>query len=269
VVQDVTALRSSRSAIQQLSDRLRTREITALAEHRLAGQLQNLIQPVPRAPFPLPGCQVMVGYLPAESATRVGGDWYHAQELPGGRTVLAVGDVAGHGVGAASGMAHLRFALIAWLSIGIDDPSALLSHLNRLCVQLGITGTAVLGVLDPATGELTWARAGHAPPLLARGGSVRPLDLPPGLLLGAEENAVYPVRTPRLATGDLLLLYTDGLVERRAPAEPPLLDEVGGLLATASAAVDDRTVARVAAQLSRPSPDDDTCTLTVRMLGPA
>ncbi len=268
VVQDVTAQQSSRSAIQQLSDRLRTREITALAEHRLAGQLQNLIQPVPRAPFPLPGCEVMAGYLPAESATRVGGDWYHAQELPGGRTVLAVGDVAGHGMGAASGMAHLRFALIAWLSIGIDDPSALLAHLNRLCVQLEITGTALLGVFDPATGELAWARAGHAPPLLARGGAAEPLDMPPGLLLGAEESSVYPLRTPRLAAGDLLLLYTDGLVERRVPDDPPLLDEVSDLLAAASATVGDRTVAQVAAQLRRPSPDDDTCTLTVRVLGP-
>lgn len=269
VVQDVTARESSRSAIEQLSDRLRTREITALAEHRLAGQLQSLIQPVPRAPFPLPGCEVMAGYLPAESATRVGGDWYHAQELPGGRAVLAVGDVAGHGMGAASGMAHLRFALIAWLSIGIDDPAALLTHLNRLCVQLEITGTAVLSVFDPATGELAWARAGHPPPLLARDGAASPLDLPPGLLLGAEEDAVYPVRRPRLAGGDLLLFYTDGLVERREPADPPLLTEVSDLLAAASAGPDGRTVAQVAAQLCRPSPDDDTCTLTVRVLGPA
>jgi serine phosphatase RsbU (regulator of sigma subunit) len=268
VVQDVTTRESSRSEIQQLSDRLRTREITALAEHRLAGQLQNLVQPVPRAPVVLPGCEVMVGYLPAESATRVGGDWYHAQELPGGRTVLAVGDVAGHGMSAASGMAHLRFGLIAWLSIGIDDPSALLSHLNRLCVQLRITGTAVLGVFDPATGDLAWARAGHAAPLLARNGSAGPLDLPPGLLLGAEEASVYPVRTPRLAPDDLLLLYTDGLVERRVPDDPSLLDKVTDLLAAASAEVGDRTVAQVGAQLSRPSPDDDTCTLTVRVRKP-
>jgi Stage II sporulation protein E (SpoIIE) len=266
IVQDVTAREQTRSEIEQLSDRLRTREITALAEHRLAGQLQNLIQPVPRTPFPLPGCEVMAGYLPAESAARVGGDWYHAQEMPGGRTVLAVGDVAGHGIGAASGMAHLRFALIAWLSIGIDDPSALLSHLNRLCLQLGITGTAVLAFLEPATGRLTWARAGHPAPLRARGGSTEPLDLPAGLLLGAEPDALYPVRSPRLSRGDLLLFYTDGLVERRMPADPPLLMEVSDLLATASISADERTVATVAARLNRPSPNDDTCTLTVRVL---
>jgi serine phosphatase RsbU (regulator of sigma subunit) len=261
VVQDVTARESSRTAIQQLSDRLRTREITALAEHRLAGQLQNLIQPVPRAPFALPGLEVMAGYLPAESAARVGGDWYHAQELPGGRAVLAVGDVAGHGMGAASGMAHLRFALIAWLSIGIDDPAALLAHLNGLCLQLGITGTAVIAVFEPATGELAWARAGHAAPLRARGGSATALDLPAGLLLGAEADSDYPIRTPRL-----LLFYTDGLVERRPPADRTLLAEVNEVLAAASASVDERTVPKVAARLNRPSPDDDTCTLTVRVL---
>ena len=266
VVQDVTARESSRTAIQRLNDRLRTREITALAEHRLAGQLQNLIQPVPPAPFPLPGLEVMAGYLPAESAVRVGGDWYHAQELPGGRAVLAVGDVAGHGMGAASGMAHLRFALIAWLSIGIDDPAALMAHLNRLCLQLRITGTAVLAVFDPANGELAWARAGHPPLLLARGGRAVPLDLPSGLLLGAEETAVYQVCTPRLTRDDLVLLFTDGLVERRTPDDPPLLTEVTGMLAAASADVGDRTVSRLAARLSRPSPDDDTCTLTIRVL---
>ncbi|HEY0535292.1 MAG TPA: SpoIIE family protein phosphatase [Actinoplanes sp.] len=267
VVQDVTARESSRSAIQRLNDRLRTREITALAEHRLAGQLQNLIQPVPEAPFPLPGLEVMAGYLPAESVARVGGDWYHADELPGGRAVLAVGDVAGHGMGAASGMAHLRFALIAWLSIGIDDPSELLSHLNRLCLQLRITGTAVLAVYDPATGELCWARGGHAPPLLARAGATVPLGLPDGLLLGAEQDSIYPVCTSRLTRDDLLLLYTDGLVERRTPGDPPLLTEVTDLVNAASADVDDQTVARLAARLSRPSPDDDTCTLTVRVAG--
>lgn len=265
VVQDVTAREDSRSAIQRLSDRLRTREITALAEHRLAGQLQNLIQPVPPAPFPMPGLEVMAGYLPAESAVRVGGDWYHAQELPGGRALLAVGDVAGHGAGAASGMAHLRFGLIAWLSIGIDDPARLMTHLNRLCLQLRITGTAILAVFDPASGELAWARGGHAPPLVARGGRIVPLDLPAGLLLGAAEEARYEVCRPRLTRDDVVLFYTDGLVERRVPGDPPLLTEVTRLVAAASAEVDDRTVAALAERIRRPNPDDDTCTLTVRV----
>jgi serine phosphatase RsbU (regulator of sigma subunit) len=266
VAQDVTARVDTRTAIEQLSDQLRTREMTALAEHRLAAQLQHLIQPVPPAPFPLPGVEVMVGYLPAESAVRVGGDWYHAQELPDGRVLLAVGDMAGHGLAAANGMAHLRFALIAWLAIGIDDPATLLRHLNRLCVQLRLTGTAVIAVYQPGSRALTWARAGHAAPLLARGGVAMPLDLPAGLLLGADDESSYQVLTPCLRGGDLLLFYTDGLVERRRPATPTLLSEVMGTLATASAEPGGLALGRLAAALNRPSPDDDTCTVAVRVL---
>jgi len=266
VVQDVTAREQTRGAIERLSDQLRTRELTALAEHRLAAQLQHMIQPVPAEPLFLPGLEVMVGYLPAESAVRVGGDWYHAQELADGRAVLAVGDVAGHGLSAASSMAHLRFALIAWLAIGIDDPAVLLGHLNRLSGRLRVTGTAVIAVYDPRSRALTWARAGHSAPLLARDGSAMPLELPAGLLLGADDASTYQVLTPCLAAGDLLLLYTDGLVERRVPDTPSLLADVLKGLAAASAEPGERALAGLAATLDRPSPDDDTCTVAVRVL---
>nr|WP_296072441.1 SpoIIE family protein phosphatase [uncultured Actinoplanes sp.] len=260
VVQDVTAREDSRTAIDRLRDQLRTREMTALAEHRLAGQLQHMIQPVPREPFELPGLLVRAGYLPAESTIQVGGDWYHAQPLPDGRVLLAVGDMAGHGLEAASGMAHLRFSLIAWLSIGIDEPATLLAHLNRLCVRLGLTGTAILGVYDPGPRTLTWGRAGHSPPLLARCGCAHALPLPPGLLLGAEEAAGYATLTEQLKPGDLLLLYTDGLVERRGG--PPLLPEITALMAEASAR---DSLAHLVTGLQHPSPDDDTCTLAIRV----
>jgi serine phosphatase RsbU (regulator of sigma subunit) len=265
VVQDVTAREQSRTAIERLSDQLRTRELTAMAEHRLAARLQHMIQPVPPAPFPLPGLQVMVGYLSAERAVRVGGDWYHAQELADGRAVLAVGDVAGHGLAAANSMAHLRFALIAWLAIGIDDPAMLLRHLNSLCARLQVTGTAVIAVFDPVTGGLTWGRAGHAAPLLARGGVTTPLELPAGLLLGADDDSTYQLLTPSLSPGDLLLFYTDGLVERRVSGAP-LLDEVMAILAEASAGHGEHALPALATRLNRPSPDDDTCTVAIRVL---
>jgi serine phosphatase RsbU (regulator of sigma subunit) len=266
VVQDVTARETSRSAIERLSDQLRTREMTALAEHRLAAQLQNLIQPVPDEPFPLAGLLAVVNYVPAESTIRVGGDWYHAQTLPDGQVLLAVGDVAGHGLDAASGMAHLRFALVAWLSIGIREPGALLGHLNRLCGQLGISGTAVLAVYDPERRVLSWARAGHPAPLLARAGVAAELERPRGLLLGADDNADYPVATPRLEPDDLVLFYTDGLVERRARGPADLLDEVQAGLAAASAEAGEHTLAAVRGRLQYASPYDDTCTLAVRVL---
>jgi serine phosphatase RsbU (regulator of sigma subunit) len=266
VVQDVTAREDSRTAIERLSHQLRTREITALAEHRLAAQLQNLIQPVPRVPFSLPGLRAAVSYLPAERATQVGGDWYHAAGLSDGTVVLAIGDVAGHGLGAANGMAHLRFALVAWLSIGIHDPGRLLTHLNRLSLQLGITGTAVIACYQPATKALHWARAGHPPPLLARRGSADELDRPPGLLLGAEAEAAFPAVTVELHPDDLLLLYTDGLVERRPAAGTYRLEQVLRALSAATEHPDEQALRLLRDRLHEPSPDDDTCMLAVRVL---
>ncbi|MEV6305903.1 SpoIIE family protein phosphatase [Actinoplanes sp. NPDC051861] len=265
VVQDVTSRVDSRTEIELLSDQLRTREMTALAEHRLAGQLQNMIQPVPTAPFPLAGLEAMVSYLPAESAIQVGGDWYHAQNLPDGSVALAIGDVAGHGLEAASGMAHLRFALVAWLSIGIRSPGELLRHMNRLCAQLGITGTALVALHDPATRLLSWARAGHLPPLLGRDGVSSELDRPPGLLLGAEPEESFPETTTPLVPGDLVLLYTDGLIERRDGAQPHRTAEVHTHLATVSATPGDAPLPHLHQLLHAPSPYDDTCTLLLRV----
>ncbi|WP_433076079.1 PP2C family protein-serine/threonine phosphatase [Dactylosporangium sp. CA-052675] len=267
VVQDVSARERSRGAIERLSDQLHTREMTALAEHRLATQLQQLIQPVPREPFPLDGLRATVGYLPAGSALRVGGDWYHAQTLADGSVVLAVGDVSGHGLEAANGMAHLRFALVAWLSIGIREPGTLLGHMNRLCVQLGITGTALVGVYDADERRLTWARAGHRPPLLARGGTAAELPLPPGLLLGAVSDAGYPAVQTGLEPGDVVLLYTDGLVERRTMDVRTHLDWVKAALSAATGPGVTDPLPGLREVLHRPSPDDDTCTLAVQVLG--
>ncbi|WP_199515585.1 PP2C family protein-serine/threonine phosphatase [Nucisporomicrobium flavum] len=266
VVQDVTARESSRTALQQLGDRLRSREMTALAEHRLAAQLQTMIQPVPRDPIGLAGLEAMVGYLPAESAVRVGGDWYHAETLPGGDVLLAIGDVAGHGLQAASGMAHLRFALVAWLSIGIRDPGVLLGHLNRLSLQLRLTGTAMIGRYDPRRRELTWARAGHLPPLLCRTGASAELPQPPGLLLGADGGAAYPVVTAALESGDVVLLYTDGLVERRHEGTGELLQRVKEKLSVAAAEDGDKVLPTLRGLLQTANPDDDTCLLAVRVL---
>ncbi len=266
VVQDVTARVDSRSEIERLGDQLRSREMTALAEHRLAGQLQNLIQPVPREPFPLPGLQAAVSYLPAEKAVRVGGDWYHAQALPTGHALLAIGDVAGHGLQAASGMAHLRFALVAWLSIGICDPGVLLGHLNRLSRQLDITGTAVIATYDPASRVLSWARGGHMAPLLAHTGHTEELSLPRGVLLGAADDAHYPVVSLPLEPDDLVLFYTDGLVERRDPDGADLLERVKVTLSEVSAEPGEPTLKRLRDLLPAAGPDDDTCTLAVRVL---
>jgi serine phosphatase RsbU (regulator of sigma subunit) len=266
LVQDVTAREESRTEIERLRDQLLVGEMTALAEHRLAAQLQNMIQPIPVEPVSLPGIEAMVRYLPAESAIQVGGDWYHAQALPDGRVVLAIGDVAGHGLSAASGMAYLRYALVAWLSTDVRDPGILLGHLNRLCVQLKITGTALVAVYDPATRALRWARAGHLLPLFARNGQGGPLGPLDGMLLGADIDAAYPVAETELHTDDLVLLYTDGLVERRPVDTLVLTGQLIDMLAQSSISVDDATLVSLVGQLGEPSRFDDTCVLAARVL---
>jgi serine phosphatase RsbU (regulator of sigma subunit) len=155
---------------------------------------------------------------------------------------------------------------VAWLSIGIHDPGRLLTHLNRLSMQLAITGTAVIACYEPASKTLHWARAGHPPPLLARHGSANELDRPRGLLLGAEPEAAFPAAAVALQRDDLLLLYTDGLVERRPGAGGDRLEQVRQALSTATAHPDEQALRQLRDRLHEPSPDDDTCVLAVRVL---
>src|SRR5689334_581861 len=112
--------------------------------------------------------------------------------------------------------------MVAWLSIGIADPGALVGHLNRLCTQLRVTSTAVVAIYDPGTRTLRWARGGHPAPLLARAGTADSLQRPSGMLLGADPKAEYDVASVHLRPDDLLLFYTDGLVERRNRTEDML-----------------------------------------------
>ncbi|WP_196279144.1 PP2C family protein-serine/threonine phosphatase [Catellatospora vulcania] len=261
VVQDVTARETSRSTMHRLREQLHTQELTTLAEHRLAGRLQQIIQPVPEDVVELGCVQALVRYLPAENSVRVGGDWYHALTLPAGRVLLAVGDVVGHGLPAATAMAHLRYSLTAWTSVGIGDPAQLLRHMNTLCLQLNTTATAVIAVYDPADGMLVWGRAGHPLPLLGSAGKAQPLPWLDGLLLGASAQAEYPLGRVRLRPQDVLLLYTDGLVERREGDSDQALQEVSRALAVLSG-----PAAPPLATLLPPSnPHDDTCVLAARV----
>ncbi|MFD0331736.1 PP2C family protein-serine/threonine phosphatase [Streptacidiphilus monticola] len=123
----------------------------------------------------LPGLQVAVRYRPAEQEHLVGGDWYDTLPLPGGRVLLSVGDVAGHGIEAATGMVALRNALRGLAATGAG-PGQLLTWLNSVSLHLTdeVTATAVCAVFDPGTRELRWARAGHLPPVLVRDHAASP-----------------------------------------------------------------------------------------------
>jgi serine phosphatase RsbU (regulator of sigma subunit) len=135
--------------------------------------------------------------------------------------------------------------------------------MNRLCVQLDLTATAIVALYDPAAHTLTWARAGHTAPLLGHAGTVEELELPGGVLLGAEPGAAYPVLVRTLYPDDLVVLYTDGLIERRDAGSDRLLDALKRTLAKVSTGPD--ALERLRPALQTASPDDDTCTLTVRV----
>src|SRR5215467_972278 len=155
-------------------------------ERHVVVQLQHAILPLHDEPFDLPGLRTVVRYLPASSASRVGGDWYITAEMPDGRVLLAIGDVGGHGLAAAAGMARLRGAL-AGLAFTGEPPDRLVGWLNDLVWHVAPEHTAavIVGFFEPGSRVLTWAQAGHPPPVLARGAWAVALDPPHGILLGA------------------------------------------------------------------------------------
>ena len=157
-----------------------------------------------------------MAYLPAQSGIHVGGDWFSAIELPDGDALFVVGDVAGHGIDAVATMAQLRFTAKGMVITGSSLTGAL-ARLNTLLLHSRDshgTATMVLARYDPGEHCLVWAQAGHPPPLLVRGGEVRYLTRPVGMLLGACSDPDFQEARCVLEPGDRLLLYTDGLVER-------------------------------------------------------
>ena len=216
VVQDLTAQRSAELALVESERAILTQHDVLRAERTLAGRLQHALLPLPTRPVRLAGLRVDVAYLPAQSGVHVGGDWFSAIELPDGDALFMVGDVAGHGIDAVATMAQLRFTAKGMVITGSSLTGAL-ARLNTLLLHSRDshgTATLVLARYNPAERRLVWAQAGHPPPLLLRDGQVRFLERPRGMLLGANQAPGYEEAVCRLAPGDRVLLYTDGLVER-------------------------------------------------------
>jgi len=268
IVQDVTAQVTGAQRLADVERQLAEQRRTIAAEHELAARLQQIILPIPAGPIELPGLEVAVRYLPAGQESLVGGDWYHAAALRDGSVLLAVGDVAGHGTPAATAMAQLRHALRA-LAVATTDPAALLAQLNHLTCDLEqekpeLAATAVIARYDPVARRLTWAQAGHPPPLLSRGGRTGPLSRPPGPMLGVVDHATYTCVTLDLGVGDVLLFYTDGLVEHRRRSLDDGLNAVIQTVDTAVAASPEQPLPVLLDRLRRANPDDDTCILAAR-----
>ncbi|MDG4533809.1 SpoIIE family protein phosphatase [Streptomyces sp. AV19] len=232
-VQDITAQRLAELALMETQQAVLAQRTVLQAERTVAARLQQALLPLPGQSLNLADLRVDVAYLPSHDDLNVGGDWYSALELPDGSVLFAIGDVAGHGIGAVAAMAQLRFTAKGMVFTGSELTDAL-RRLNALLLHAPegnhTTATMVLGRYDPTARRLAWAQAGHLPPLLVRRGTAEFLTPPGGVLLGAVAEPSYGRAECRLEPGDHLLLYTDGLVER--PRE--LLDE--GLARLAGAA---------------------------------
>lgn len=183
-------------------------------EHRIADTLQRSLLPQD-LPY-VPGAKLAVRYLPGGPGTMVGGDWYDAVPLPCGRIGIALGDVTGKGVRAASLMGQVRSALYSYALLG-QTPSEVLENLDRMIQSIGPESfaTVVYMDFDPATKEIRMANAGHPPPLLKSAEEgvryVSAVESPP---IGVSPEPLHEESVLRADPGSVMVLYSDGLIEK-------------------------------------------------------
>jgi anti-sigma regulatory factor (Ser/Thr protein kinase) len=259
-------LTAAAELVAQAAERARRFE----AQHGTAQLLQRSMLPehLPE----LERFRIAARYDVGVDGNAAGGDFYDAFELSGGRLAMVLGDVAGHDVRAAAVMGQVRAALRA-LALTDPAPQTVLAGLDRLVGSLGaesrneeIFVTVVYGVLDPADGTITLASAGHPPPVLRRAGVVGApataelVDIVPGAPLGL--GGRWRTTAVRLAPGDSILMFSDGVVERR---DRPLTAGLGVLVAAAAAASsgDPRNLCSLATAAVAGSTDDDVAVLAV------
>jgi len=183
-------------------------------ERAVARMLQRSVLP-DTMPHP-PGIRLAARYLPARGG-EVGGDWYDAFPLPDGSLAVAIGDVVGRGLRAASATARLRNALRAY-ALDLDSPGAVLRRMDRLLQHLDPDemATVLFGCIDPAQLTFRFATAAHIPPIIREpDGSIRVATVEPGPPLGAGVGGSITEFTDQLRLGTSVILCTDGLIERR------------------------------------------------------
>jgi serine phosphatase RsbU (regulator of sigma subunit) len=241
---------------------------TFAREHDIAETLQRSL--LPDALPQIPGLDLAVRYLPATEGTAVGGDWYDAFPLTDGRVGLVIGDVAGHNIASASTMGQVRSLLRAY---AIDDPgpSRALQRTNAAVARLlpEALASVVYAVLEPATGDLWYANAGHPPPIIStRAGQAEYLDDTAGTMLGASTTLSFTTGHRRLPPGARLLCYTDGLIEDRRRDIREGLSALAETLQRSRSGSAEQTCATVQAALVGTARQDDICLLVARLTGP-
>ncbi|MGC5040765.1 SpoIIE family protein phosphatase [Streptomyces sp. DT190] len=236
-------------------------------QENVAETLQDSM--LPHIPPRMAGCDIATRYLPGTLLGRVGGDWFDAVKLHGGRTAFVVGDVMGHGLNSAAMMGQLRTAVQTMAGLDLP-PAQLLRNLDDLAQRLGDTylATCLYAVYDPIASELHLANAGHIPPVLVRAedGRSELLDLPTGAPIGVGGVPFEAVRV-RVEPGDRLVMCTDGLVEVRG-------EDIGVGLATLcesaahpAASMDDACDTIIRSLNTRGGRKDDVALLMARLNG--
>jgi serine phosphatase RsbU (regulator of sigma subunit) len=248
-----------------------TSSVDVTERHRAVQQQRRIVLTLQRSLLPhpppqRPGLAVASRYLPAQAASEIGGDWFDVIALGGDKTALVVGDVMGSGVSAAATMGQLRTATRTLAGLDLD-PVQVLQHLDHITEDLeqDTIATCVYAVYDPHGAQCRISLAGHLPPALLRlDGKHELLELPTGTPLGVGEDDFHAT-TLALHPGDQLVLYTDGLVERRDRPIDACLDNLLALLDDPHRSLDE-TCELLLHTLRHPGDHDDVALLIARVL---
>jgi serine phosphatase RsbU (regulator of sigma subunit) len=265
VSQDITRRRYIEEALAETRKEFLRQQSETVRERQVTLTLRRAILPPDHELVNMPGLHAAVRSLAAESTARIGGDWYATRALQDGRALLAIGDAAGHGLAATAAMARMRIGLLGLAYTG-EDTGELARWLNQLVSDLepATIGTALVAHYCPRARLMRWTCAGHPPPILLRDGHASRLDVDPDPVLGGFPDAVYSTITTQLQSGDLILLYTDGLIERRGD---DLDERIARLveIVEGAAASPEHVLDAVLAQMGHDRDADDTTLFAVRV----
>ncbi|QGZ47473.1 SpoIIE family protein phosphatase [Streptomyces sp. QHH-9511] len=266
VARDLTPqIRSRRRLVETERETERLRQ-QADAERRVADSLREALLPTHSQELAAVGLTVAAAYLASEPDSAVGGDWYKCRLLADGRVLVAMGDACGHGLDAVARMAQQRHALAGLAQTGAAA-GEIMTWLNELVCSdpSGETATVIAGHIDKDR-VLHWADAGHPAPLVRREGSAFALTAEQrGPLLGALPGYAYETSAYQLLRGDLLVLYTDGMVERRGEDITRGIERLASAVGAAAGLTPRQTIDRLVEEHFRAGHDDDACLLAIRV----
>jgi serine phosphatase RsbU (regulator of sigma subunit) len=234
-------------------------------QRTIAETLQRAL--LPKSPPEIPGLKIAMRFVAGARGVDIGGDWYSIVPLENGRFFFVIGDVSGRGLSAASIMARLRFTVRAYALDG-DSPSTILEKCSKQ-LDIDVDGhfaTVLVGVGDVARRQVTLANAGHLPPYVLsdeyNGFLTTTVGVPLGVSGGTYESVTFP-----LAPRSTLVVFTDGLIERRGEAIDVGLSRFGQVVRNHEGSDIDDLVDQAIADLAYEASEDDVAILGVRWVG--